>query len=57
VDRIIILSKINMDKSGHDDDDDDDDDLCGRQTGKQWLSDCCLTQIQQFFSYVMARTS
>jgi hypothetical protein len=51
--------KPNMDKSGDDDDDDDHDDdyLCGRQTGKQWLSDCCLTQIQQFVSYVMARTS
>ena len=23
----------------------------------EWVSDCCLTPIQQFFSYVMARTS
>jgi hypothetical protein len=23
----------------------------------EWVSDCCLTPIQHFFSYVMARTS
>jgi len=23
----------------------------------EWASDCCLTPIQQFFSYIMARTS
>ena len=23
----------------------------------EWVSDCCLTPIQQFFSYIMARTS
>jgi hypothetical protein len=25
--------------------------------GTEWVSDCCLTPIQQFFSYIMARTS
>jgi hypothetical protein len=24
---------------------------------KEWVSDCCLLPIQQFFSYIMARTS
>jgi hypothetical protein len=23
----------------------------------EWVSDCCFTPIQQFFSYIMARTS
>jgi hypothetical protein len=24
---------------------------------REWMSDCCLMPIQQFFSYIMARTS
>ena len=23
----------------------------------EWVSDCCLTPIEQFFNYIMARTS
>jgi len=25
--------------------------------GDEWASDCCLTPTQQFFSYIMTRTS
>jgi hypothetical protein len=24
---------------------------------QEWVSDCCLTPIEQFFNYIMARTS
>ena len=27
------------------------------QINFEWMSDCCLTPIQQFFSYIMVRTS
>jgi hypothetical protein len=30
---------------------------CSRQFVPDWVSDCCLTPIQQFFSYIMGRTS
>ena len=29
----------------------------GMSSVKEWVSDCCLMPIQQFFSYIMARTS
>jgi hypothetical protein len=30
---------------------------CGYDNRSEWVSDCCLTLIQQFFSYIIARTS
>ena len=29
----------------------------GKISSLKWVSDCCLTSTQQFFSYIMARTS
>jgi hypothetical protein len=31
--------------------------ICNKISCSEWVSDCCLTPTQQFFSYIMARTS